>query len=223
MPSNILILCHALLLPSIFPSIRALSNEWLLHISWPKYWRFSFSISPSNEYSGLISWILTIMVIWVIKTCIALLCILVTYSNLFYFYQVFTISLLYFAHLCMKCSLNISNFLEEISSLFQISCFLLFLYIVHLRKPSYLFLLFSRTLNSFGYVFLFLPCLSLLFFLELFVEPLQTTTLPSYIFFPLWDSFVTASSTMLWTSVHTSSGTLSTRPYPLDLFFNCTV
>ena len=56
MPSNHLILCHALLfLPSIFPSIRALSNEWLLHIRWPKYWRFSFSISPSNEYSVLIS------------------------------------------------------------------------------------------------------------------------------------------------------------------------
>ena len=56
MPSNYLILCHPLLLlPSIFPSIRVFSNESVLHIRWPKYWSFSFSISPSNEYSGLIS------------------------------------------------------------------------------------------------------------------------------------------------------------------------
>ena len=56
MSSNHLILCHPLLpLPSIFPSIRVFSNESVLHIRWPKYWSFSFSISPSNEYSGLIS------------------------------------------------------------------------------------------------------------------------------------------------------------------------
>ena len=56
MPSNHLILCHPLLLlPSIFPSIMVFSNESVLHITWPKYWSFSFSISPSNEYSGLIS------------------------------------------------------------------------------------------------------------------------------------------------------------------------
>ena len=55
-PSNHLILCHPLLLlPSIFPSIRVFSNESVLCIRWPKYWRSSFSISPSNEYSGLIS------------------------------------------------------------------------------------------------------------------------------------------------------------------------
>ena len=53
---NRLILCHPLLLPpSIFPSIRVFSNESVLPIRWPKYWSFSFSISPSNEYSGLIS------------------------------------------------------------------------------------------------------------------------------------------------------------------------
>ena len=55
MPSNHLILCHPLLPPSIFPSIGIFSNESALHIKWPKYWSFSFSISPSNEYSGLIS------------------------------------------------------------------------------------------------------------------------------------------------------------------------
>ena len=56
MTSNHLILCRPLLLlPSIFPSIRVFSNESALHIRWPKYWSFSFNISPSNEYSGLIS------------------------------------------------------------------------------------------------------------------------------------------------------------------------
>ena len=56
MPSNHLILCHSLLLlPSIFPSISVFSNKSVLCIRWPKYWSFSFSISPSNEYSGLIS------------------------------------------------------------------------------------------------------------------------------------------------------------------------
>ena len=56
MPSNHLFLCHPLLLPpSIFPSIRVFSNESVLHIRWPKYWSYSFSISPSNEYLGLIS------------------------------------------------------------------------------------------------------------------------------------------------------------------------
>ena len=56
MPSNHLILCHPLLLPSIFPSIRVFSNESVLSIRSPKYWSFSFSISPSNDYSGLISY-----------------------------------------------------------------------------------------------------------------------------------------------------------------------
>ena len=56
MPSNHVILCHPFLLPpSIFSNIRVFSNESVLHIMWPKHWSFSFSISPSNEYSGLIS------------------------------------------------------------------------------------------------------------------------------------------------------------------------
>ena len=55
MPSNHLILCRLLLLPSVFPSIRVFSNGSAVHIRWPKYLNFSFSISPSNEYSGLIS------------------------------------------------------------------------------------------------------------------------------------------------------------------------
>ena len=55
MPCNHLILCRPLLLPSVFPSIRVFSNESTLHIRWPKYWSFSFNSSPSNEYSGLVS------------------------------------------------------------------------------------------------------------------------------------------------------------------------
>ena len=55
MPSNHLILCHPLLPPSVFPSIRVFSSESALHIRWPKYWSFSFNTSPSNEYPGLIS------------------------------------------------------------------------------------------------------------------------------------------------------------------------
>ena len=55
MPSNHLILCCRLFLPSIFPSIRVFSNESVLHIRWPKYWSFSFNISPSKEHPGLIS------------------------------------------------------------------------------------------------------------------------------------------------------------------------
>ena len=55
-PSSHHVLCRALLLlPSVFPSIRVFSNESVLHIKWPKFWSFSFSISPSNEYSGLVS------------------------------------------------------------------------------------------------------------------------------------------------------------------------
>ena len=56
MPSNHLIFCCPLLfLPSILPSIRVFSNEWVVHIKWPKFWSFSFNISPSNEYLGLLS------------------------------------------------------------------------------------------------------------------------------------------------------------------------
>ena len=59
MPSKHLVLCHPLLLlPSIFPSIRVFSNESALHLRWPKYWSFSFNISPSNEHPGLISFMM---------------------------------------------------------------------------------------------------------------------------------------------------------------------
>ena len=72
MPSNHLILCYPLLLPSIFPSIRVFSNELALHIRWPKYWSFSFSTRLFNEYSGLISfrtdWFDLLAVQWTLKS-----------------------------------------------------------------------------------------------------------------------------------------------------------
>ena len=73
MPSNHLILCRPLLLPpSIFPSIRVFSSESVLHIRWPKYWSFSFSISPTNEHLGLISfrmdWLDLLAVQWTLKS-----------------------------------------------------------------------------------------------------------------------------------------------------------
>ena len=73
MPSNHLILCSLLSLPpSIFPSIRVFSNESVLHIKWPKYWSFSFNISPSSEYSGLIlfrmDWLDLLEVKWTLKS-----------------------------------------------------------------------------------------------------------------------------------------------------------
>ena len=72
MPSNHLILCHLLLLPSVFPSIRVFSNESVLCIRWPKYWSLSFSLSPPNEYSGLISfridWFDLLAVQWTLKS-----------------------------------------------------------------------------------------------------------------------------------------------------------
>ena len=61
MLSNSLILCHTLLLPSVFPSIRVFSSESALHIRWPKYWSFSFSISPSSEYSWLIFFMIDLL------------------------------------------------------------------------------------------------------------------------------------------------------------------
>ena len=78
MPSNHLILCHPLLLlPSIFPSITVFTKESVLHIRWPKYWSFSFSISPSNDYSGLMcfkmDWLDLLAVQGPLKTLVLLL------------------------------------------------------------------------------------------------------------------------------------------------------
>ena len=86
MPSNHLILCHPLLLlPSVFPSIRVFSSESVLCIRWPKYWSFSFSISPSNEYSGLISFRIH---------CFDLLAVQETLKSLLYFLRYSNVHLL---------------------------------------------------------------------------------------------------------------------------------
>ena len=75
MPSNNLIPCHPLLLlPSIFPSIKVFSNESVIHIRWPKYWSFSLSISPSNEYPGVtsfrIDWLDLLAVLGILKSLV---------------------------------------------------------------------------------------------------------------------------------------------------------
>ena len=117
----------------------------------------------------------------------------------------------------MKCSLGISNFLEETSSLSRSVIFLCFL-ALFTSKPCYLPLVFHGTLHSFSYIFPFPFCLSLPFFPQLFVRPPQITILPSCIFLSFGMLLVTASCTMIQTSVHSSSGTLSTRSNPLNLF-----
>jgi len=77
MPSNHLIPCRPLLfLPSIFPSIRVFSNESVLRIRWPNYWSFSFSISPSNEYSGLISFSVDLFDLLAVQKCVTCLFLL---------------------------------------------------------------------------------------------------------------------------------------------------
>ena len=89
-PSNHLILCHPLLLlPSIFPSIRVFSNESVLHIRWSKYWSFNFSISPSNEYSGLISFRMVLLDLLVVQGILKSLlqCHSSKTSNLWCFYD----------------------------------------------------------------------------------------------------------------------------------------
>ena len=98
--------------------------------------------------------------------------------NLFCFCYVLAISVLYCAYPCMKCPLDLSNFLEEISSLSTVF-FPLFLRFVHLRKPSYLSLLFSGTLHLVGYIFPFLPCLSLL----IYPSPNSTINISLYLLY----------------------------------------
>ena len=109
--------------------------------------------------------------------------------HLFLIYSSSVRSLLFFvlycSHLCMKYSLDSSSFLAGISSLSHSFFFFFNLFIVHLRRPSFLFFIFSGTLHSVGYIFLFAPCFSLLFFPKLFVKPLQAITLPFCISFSL--------------------------------------
>ena len=108
-------------------------------------------------------------------------------------------------------------------SSFPFYCFLLFLCIDQLRRLSYLSLLFSGTLHSNEYIFAFLLCHLFLFFYQLFIRLPQKTILPFFFFFPLDMVLITASCTMFWISVHSSSGTLCIRYNPLNLFVTSTV
>ena len=196
-PSNHLLHCSPLLLlPSIFPSIRVFSSESALYIRWTKYWSFSFSISSSNEYLGLISF----RIDW--------LDLLAVQGSLKSFSQPQS----------SKASIRWHSpfFMVQPSIHTQL-----------LEKPQhsivflYFFALFT-TLHSDGYIFPFLLCLLLVFFPQLFVRPPQTTILLFCIFL-----FVTiliiVSCTMLQTSVHSSSGFLSIRSNPLNLFVTSTI
>ena len=123
-------------------------------------------------------------------------------------------------HLCMKCYLRISNFLVDISSLSHSIVFLYFF--DHLGRLSYLSLLFFGTRHSDEYIFLFILCLALHLFYQLFVRPPQTTILLfSFLFLRM--VLITACCTMSLTSVHSSSGTLSIRSNPLNLLVISTV
>ena len=110
------------------------------------------------------------------------------------------------------------------SLLFLILLFSLFLCIVHLRMPSCLSLLFAGTLLSVEYIFPFLPCLFLLFFPQLFIKLPQTTNHFAFLYFFFCGMvLVTASCKMLWTAIHSYSGTLSTRSNPLNPFVTSTI
>ena len=96
MPSNHLILCHPLLLSSIFPSIRVFSNESIPHIRWPKYWSFSFSSRPSSEYSGLISFRMGWLDLFAVQeTLKSLLQYHISKASIFRRSAFFTVQLLY--------------------------------------------------------------------------------------------------------------------------------
>ena len=119
MPSNHLILCHPLLLlPSVFPSIRVFSNELALRIRWAKYWSFSFSISPSNEYSGLISFRMDWLDLLAVQGTLQSL--LQHHSSKATFLQCSAFFMVHLSHLCMTTgktiALTIQTFVGKVMS-----------------------------------------------------------------------------------------------------------
>ena len=148
------------------------------------------------------------MAIWVIKLFCSSVCSCHFLISSAYFWSLLFLS--FIVHIFAWNFPVVSLIFLKRSLVFpQFHCFLLLRYIVHLGKLSYVSLLFFGTLCSVGFIFPFLFCLSLLFFSQLFVLPLQTIFLPSCISFSLgW--FVTASCT-LWISAHSSPGSLCTR------------
>ena len=124
-------------------------------------------------------------------------------------------------HLCLKCSLDISSYLEAISRLSHSIVFLYFCALIT-EEGFLLSLLFFGILHSSGYIFPFLLCLSFLFFSQLFVRPPQTAILPLH-FFSMGMVLNPASCTMSRTSIHSPSGTLSIRSSPLNLFLTAAI
>ena len=171
-PSSHLILCHPLLLlPSIFPSIRVFSNESILHIRQPKYWSFSFNISPFNEHPGLISfrmdWLDLLAVQGTLKN------LLQHHSSKASVLQRSAFFIVQLSHPYMTTGKTIAltrwTFVGKVTSL---------LFNMLSR------LLFFSTLYSNGCIFSFRLCFSLLFFSQLFVRPPQTAVLLFCIYFP---------------------------------------
>ena len=121
---NHLILCHPILLPSISPSIRGFSNESVLLISWPKYWSFSFNISPSNEYSGLISFRMDWLDLFAIQGTLKSL--LQHHSSKASILQRSAFFIVKLSHPCMTIGKTISlirqNFVGKVISLLLICC-----------------------------------------------------------------------------------------------------
>ena len=143
MPSNHLLLCHPLLLlPSIFPSIRAFSNESVLHIRWPKYWSFSFSIHPSNEYSGLISfrmdWLNLLAVQGTLKNLLqhhSSKALILQHSAFFLVQRSHPyMTYIYHIYLCLFCLIITLHGLITPTLLYQLGCFGQTLYIRVLQR-----------------------------------------------------------------------------------------
>ena len=158
-----IILCHPLLPPSIFPSIRVFSNESVLRIRWLKYWSFSFSISPSNEHPGLISfsmdWLDLLGVQGTLKS------LLQHHSSKAPILQHSAFFIVQLSHPYTTTGKTIAltrqTFVGKVMSLLFIVfyCFPLFLCTDHWGRLSYLSLPFFGTLHSDEYIFPFLPCL----------------------------------------------------------------
>ena len=162
------------------------------------------------------------MIFWVMKIFFLQFCVfLPPLLNIFCFCYVQTISVLYRAHLCMKCSLDSSNFLEEIFSLSH-SVVFLFLCIDHWQRLSYLSLLFFGTLHSDAYL-----SFSPLLFASLLFRAICKASPDNHFaflhFFSMGMVYIPVSCTMSRTSFDSSSGTLSIRSMPLNLFLTSTL
>ena len=163
------------------------------------------------------------MIIWVVKIFFVQFfrVFLSPLLNIFCFCWVHTIFVLYRTHLCMKCSLGISNFLEEISGLSYCIVFLYFFALIT-EEGFLISWLFFGTLHSNGYIFPFLFCFSLL----LFSAICKTSSVSHFAFlhfFYLGMVLIPVSCTMSGTSIHSSSGALSIRSSPLNLLLTSTI